>query len=235
MRSFFRSLRYLRPYRARLATAVVCVVLISVLWGGGLGMLAPGLKILIDPEGLHGWAWRSGAEDRLSARVFVRDVPVPVRVDGGLASQVIDVVEVAGGGPADRAGLKPGDWLVGLAGSAPMPGNDLARTIAKAEAGAPLRLRVHNHYAGTTRTVELALADPGWKSRALVGVASAVREPADYAGRFPILIWVLAIGVVATVLRDLLRFAQTYLVQTAAYRAVLDIRCDNYNVARPTR
>ena len=56
MRNFYRSLRYLKPYKTRLVFSCICVLLIAVLWGGGLGMAAPILKVIFDPEGLHGWA-----------------------------------------------------------------------------------------------------------------------------------------------------------------------------------
>ena len=41
MRNFFRSLRYLWPYRARLTVAAVCVLMIAVLWGGGFAVMLP--------------------------------------------------------------------------------------------------------------------------------------------------------------------------------------------------
>ena len=72
MKNFLRSLRYLRPYRGRIALAVVCVILIAALWGGGLGMLLPGAKILLSQEGLHGWAWNTLARDRLGAGIVQR-------------------------------------------------------------------------------------------------------------------------------------------------------------------
>ena len=68
MKNFLRSLKYLKPYRFRLAVAVVCVLFIAVLWGGGLAMIVPGAKILISPEGLHGWAWISATQDRFFRR-----------------------------------------------------------------------------------------------------------------------------------------------------------------------
>ena len=63
------------PYRARLGLAVVCVILIAALWGGGLGMILPGAKILIAPEGLHGWAYNTLTQDRLQVTIVQRVVP----------------------------------------------------------------------------------------------------------------------------------------------------------------
>ena len=73
MENFRRSLRYLWPYRGRLAVSAVCVILISALWAGGLGMLAPGSRILISEEGLHSWAYGRIVSDRLDLRAVQRN------------------------------------------------------------------------------------------------------------------------------------------------------------------
>ena len=57
-----------------LAAALVCVLMIAVLWGGGLASMLPGMKILLNDEGLHGWAYSSLARDRLGAMVVQRVV-----------------------------------------------------------------------------------------------------------------------------------------------------------------
>jgi len=54
MRNFFRSLKYLRPYRLRVGLSLGLVLLIAVMWGGGLGVMLPGMKVLLSKEGLHG-------------------------------------------------------------------------------------------------------------------------------------------------------------------------------------
>ena len=54
LKRFRRSFKYLLPYRGRLGASLVCVVFIAALWGGGMGMIGPVLKILIDEEGLKG-------------------------------------------------------------------------------------------------------------------------------------------------------------------------------------
>ena len=113
MKDFFRSLRYLKPYRARLAISIVCVVLIAALWGGGLGMLLPGAKILISPEGLHGWARSAVVEDRLGAVTVNRLVPAELPIEEQV-SFIMEVVRVARDGPAAKAGIVDGQWLVGL-------------------------------------------------------------------------------------------------------------------------
>jgi len=50
MRDFLRSLRFLRPYRGRIALVAALVAAISVLWAGGLAALLPGAKVLLSDE-----------------------------------------------------------------------------------------------------------------------------------------------------------------------------------------
>jgi ABC-type multidrug transport system fused ATPase/permease subunit len=231
MRNFFRSLRYLRPYRTRLALSLACVALIAVLWGGGLGMLLPALKVLIDPEGLHGWAWRTGTESRLEASVVERIVPADVTIGGQRLPVALDVVARDEAGAVARAGIGVNQWLVGTSRAPLMSGPDLARLLATSPVGERVTLRVFDPYTGQTREAAVVLPELALKSRALVAAASAIPEPADYEGRVPMLLWLLGIGVAVNLLRDVCRFGQEYLVQTAVRRAMMDLRSATYNVA----
>ncbi len=237
MKSFFRSLRYLRPYRVRLAISILCVILIATLWGGSLGMILPGAKILISQEGLHGWAWNSVVEDKLGARVVQRMVPAQVRIEGKPVSLVIDVVSVDKGGPAAEAGIAPNSWIVGLGGADAGPddriirADALARRIAHAE-GDALELRIYDPHAvdAPVRSIRISPDDVRFTSDLLRRVAARIPEPETYADRFQVLVWLLTIGLCMTLLRDALRFVQEYLVQTAVLQGVMDIRCENYGV-----
>ncbi len=234
MKDFFRSVRYLRPYRVRLGVSILCVVLISVLWGGGLGMLVPGSKILISEEGLHGWAYGSITSDRLEVRVVQRTTPVGTKVAGRDVVEILDVMNVVEGGRGERAGLRKGDWLLGLAGGGAvdemMRGRELARRLAGAAEGDRVELRVHNPIDGRGRRVSAELGPVAWTSALLGRIARAIPEPAGRPGRFHMLLGVLVIALVATILRNVLRFVQEYLVASAVNRAVMDIRCENYAV-----
>jgi ATP-binding cassette, subfamily B, bacterial MsbA len=233
MRNFFRSLRYLRPYRARLLVAVLCVALIAVLWGGGLGMIAPVMKVMIDPEGLHGWAWKTLARGRLEAKVDPR--PTRLRVDDQPLDTALSVVKVDEDGPAAGAGIKAGQWLIGIVDEDPthrvVRGDDLARLLAKLPDEATVILRVHDPLDDQTADVRIVTTIPGWGARFLGNIARRIPEPADYMGRFPLLVQILGLWLGITVLRDLARFVQEYIVQATVWQGVMDLRCDSYNVA----
>ena len=233
MKNFLRSLRYLRPYRTRLIVSIVCVLLIAALWGGGLGALLPGLKLLIAPEGLHGWAWNSLNQDRLGARLIRQEAPPEQRVDGERVLLAIGVAEVAPGGPADRAGIRQAEWIVGIdePGGWILPWQALSRRMAVLGADGDLPLRVYSPQTGIARTIRLAPGKAGVLSRCLGRIALATREPATYPERFPLLVGLVLAVAAVTYLRDLLRFIQEYLVASAVLRAMMDLRADNYNVA----
>lgn len=114
MKYFFRSLKYLWPYRFRIGMAVVCVLFIAALWGGGLGMMLPGAKILLAPEGLHGWAWNTLSQDRLQAVLVQRVAPPDTTALGQPLSIVIDVISVENNGGAYKSSIRAGSWLIGI-------------------------------------------------------------------------------------------------------------------------
>ncbi len=237
MKNFRRSLKYLWPYRLWLAAASGCVLLIAVLWGGGLAAMLPGAKILISQEGLHGWAYDKVTEDRLGVGIGRRWLPSGLRTEATPAL-VMEITSVAEAGPADKAGLGKAQWIVGMdeggVARRPMEAHALSRGLAQRQAGQIVGLYVYDQNTQLVRRAELKLGRAGLSARLLGRIARAVPEPSDpsdYAARYPMLLWLLAFGVVVTVLRDLLRFSQEYLVGAAVVRSMLDLRCENYNVA----
>ena len=232
MKNFRRSLKYLWPYRARLAASLVCVVLIAILWGGGLAALLPGMKILISEEGLHGWAWNSLTEDLLEARLVQQTVPPRPQI--GSLAKVLNVVSTPAEGQAAKAGIKDADWIVGLEDGDPehrlLRGDLLAETLAGIGPGQRIALRVYNPTADTIRAVTVTTATPRLSSRLLGRLARALPQPRTAAGRFPLLVYLLGFALAVSLLRNLLRFIQEYLVGSAVFRGIMDLRCDNYHV-----
>jgi len=231
MKNFRRSLRYLRPYRGRIAGAIICALLIAVLWGSGLGALLPGAKILISTEGLHGWAYRSLTEDRLGAKLIAR----PIRGEHDFAGRrltvafVLDVIEVDKDGPAKRLGLQDSEWIVGISkGAGPgrfLDAEQLAKAIGTA-GGRTVRIAVYDPQTRTGRWIgPLRTAEASFSSRILGALADRLPD-----NQYKLLLMLLGFGVVITILRDLLRFVQEYIAQTTVYRGLMDLRCENYNV-----
>ena len=243
MKSFFRSLIYLKPYRKRLILSAVFVVFIATLWGGGLGMLLPGMKILIAPEGLHGWAWNSLYESKLNAKLVRRQVSPSMQKQYNLPATVVQVVRVNKKGAAQDAGLNANEWIVGVATAtgtlAPAdykPAEDMLRTLAVTiPPDQATSLYIFNPEAvkpaNAFRPLSITPAEPATSAQLLGEIATRIPEPQTREERFPLLVYLLVIVAAMTILRNLLRFFQEYLVQTAVFQSMIDLRCDNYNVA----
>lgn len=235
MKNFRRSLKYLWPYRWRLGLALVCVLIVAVLWGGGLGMIGPLARVLMDEEGLHGWAYTRLAGDRLGARVTVTTLPPDSLIEGEHLALVLTVSKVTSGGPADKAGIHETQRLIGLSGeqseSRLIRGDELLRILAMSEAGQVRTLRVKDIDTGEIASREVTLGTSKRSSRLLGQIVARIPRPRDGHDKLRILLGLLMMLLVITYLRGVFRFIQEYLVETAVYRAIIDIRCAMYNVA----
>jgi len=225
--NFRRSLWYLYPYRGRLTIAIICTLLIAVLWGGGLGMVLPGAKILLTEEGLHGWAYSSISDDAMGVRLAEQDAGKPI--DGNdAAPRIANIISVAKDSPAAKANLGPGDWIIGYNGQV-QPCRDTLRYIAQAPASTELQLLVLPDHQRKPITKAVTVDDPGFQSRMLRSVVGAIPEPKSPKGGFPIFLGLLVMCLVLTLIRSVFTFIQEYLVGTAIWLGIMDMRCENYN------
>jgi ATP-binding cassette, subfamily B, bacterial MsbA len=236
MKFFFRSLRYLKPYRIRLGISIVAVILIATLWGGGLGMLLPGMKVLIAPEGLHGWAWDSLTQDHLQVQVDVRKISPPMRKQFALPDEAIDVVDVTKNGAAAEGGIVANEWIVGvevendgMSKTLSTSGDAMLRELALTPDGKNVRLLVFDSETAKATVKTVKMHKVSTSSRLLGELAKKLPEPQTRLQRLPIFVWLLVVVAVMTILRNLLRFVQEYLVQTAVLKGIIDLRKDCYN------
>jgi ABC-type multidrug transport system fused ATPase/permease subunit len=223
-------LKYLWPYRARLALSIVCVIFIATLWAGGIGMLVPASQILITEEGLHGWAYDKVVGDRLDCKVAERLTPPETPpLDGKQIVEVVEIVSSRDKSRAHLAGLRKGDWIVGLYDADParrvMRGQALVRELVAAADGAAFELNVLSPTVRHARRVKCELHRAELTSRTLGRIVGMIPESTT---RYQLFMGVLVLLVVATILRDLLRFVQEYLVETAVNHSIMDIRCEGY-------
>jgi subfamily B ATP-binding cassette protein MsbA len=234
MKYFIRSLQYLKPYKARITVAIACVIVIACLWGGGLGMMLPGAKILLSDEGLHGWAWKSLVADRLHTNVedFTDSVGQPVVIDNQEQRVFNYLIIGKGKESAAKQGLKTKDWIIGLAADGKIqlkPGRELIRTLALTEPGQRLDLVIYDRGTNTTAVKSVLFDKAKYDSQILGWVATRLREPQTLEEKFPLFIYLLIAALVITLLRALFTFIQEYMVGTAIWQGTMDLRCQNYN------
>lgn len=97
-KEFWRACRFLYPYRAMVATSIVCALFIGVAFTGGLSSMAPMMQVFLKNDTIGTWAQRKIAEGRLGVE-FSED------------TRDLRIVKVSEKGPAARAGFKAGDSL----------------------------------------------------------------------------------------------------------------------------
>ena len=236
MDKFRRSLKYLWPYRKRLALSLLCVAVIASLWGGGLGIIGPLARVLLNDDGLHGWAYSSLAGDHLGARIILTRLPVETEVEPGRhLAFVLTFTKVDKDGPAGKAGIVRTQRIIGLCGqddnSRLIRGDRLIEMLATGQTGQKLCLRIQDVDLRTITSREVVLAKARWQSRALGQVVSLIPPPKTNDDRYKVFLGLLGLILIVTYVRDLFRFFQEYLVETAVYRAIIDLRGATYDVA----
>ncbi|MGA2266697.1 MAG: ABC transporter ATP-binding protein, partial [Phycisphaerae bacterium] len=224
-----RSLKYLWPYRGRIAIALVCVLFIGSLWGGGLGLMFPGAKILLSDEGLHGWGYKVIADKRLG----ISSIQSTVSIAGAPPQMAVQIVRVDEGKLAAKAGLKAKQWIVDLAepaaASAPAPYGDPVQALAFAAPDRPVVLKIYDQSAHRLTDVSVTLPALQGPYLFVRDLFHRIPQPKDQARRFPLFVGLLVVVLVVTILRTTMTFVQEYLIGTAIWQGMMDLRCENYD------
>jgi S1-C subfamily serine protease len=108
--------------------------------GVGLGLAVP---INDATRQIIGGLMREGRFRRAYLGLGGGERPLPPRLGRRLGQDgCVEVVQVVDGSPADRAGLRPGDLIVGVDGEAVRTMNELQRLMVAERIGAPVRFKV---------------------------------------------------------------------------------------------
>ena len=67
-REFWRACRFLYPYRAMVATSIVCAFFIGVAFTGGLSSMVPMMQVFLKGHTIESWANRAIVERRLDVK-----------------------------------------------------------------------------------------------------------------------------------------------------------------------
>jgi len=232
MKYFFRSVKYLWPYKARMAASLVCVLFISLLWAGSLSTIIPGAKILLSREGLHGWSDQTTVHSRLAGDTTRQELDdLDRRKAWGGVAEVATVTSVEDDGPLAAAGIRPGQWILGVADGGQhtyLEFDALHERLASQSGEQPWTLLVYDPDSASIDPVEVTPGPPGRQARWLARAAGLVERPRTWSDRYGLLLWVLGLALVMNIARDVFRFMQAYLVQTTVSRAIMDIRCELY-------
>jgi subfamily B ATP-binding cassette protein MsbA len=199
-REFWRACRFLYPYRAMVATSIVCALFIGIAFTGGLSSMAPMMQVFLRGDTIETWANRAVVERRLDVRFADERGKLRIAtVDDGVAS---------------RYGLSVGSVIR-------VPGADVSETLRVLSAPGELSgVRLEVEGPGTNGPVTIQSLPP-LPRRQAIGREAAARMPTH-----PVKAIGLVLGAIAclAIISNVIKYFQEYLSDKAAILAVQDIR-----------
>lgn len=206
-REFWRLVALTKPYRRFLIAGLAATFAYAGLHTVGISGAFPVFQVLLEEEGLHGWLDRTIAGHRLQA-VFA----APTDADS------VRVLKVHKEGPADAAGLRPGDEL---RDPQHRPIAELLQELARSEAEMGIKAAVGT--AGAPRVVELHPRPAELHSRFLLWAGSAL-PPDNPDTKLRTLVYILLGLVTAAVTANVFRYVGETLIARAILRTLFDLR-----------
>ena len=220
---FRRMVRRVGPHRRFMVIGLVASVIYGALHSMSIVAVLPVLKVMLSPEGFHGWVYQSVAEERLGATFDVEFPRVSGEAPAGLQMRV---GEMAADSAMASAGVGIGDVITGVGGRE-VSALEFLKTVANAEGDVELRVvsaGEDESGGGADRVVTVRPGSPSWQGRLLRlgGRLVPVGEGRD--DRVGALVYVLAAVVVVVFLASLARFVAHYLTAIGVLRGVMDLR-----------
>jgi len=111
MKAFGQMLRYIWPQWPRIIVVVLSAMAIAAMLSLSFVTIIPLLKVMIGTEGLHGWVDRKASEYSYGLEFHV---PTPLQLTDGPGTSLrthLLVTKVAKGSLAERAGIRPLDYV----------------------------------------------------------------------------------------------------------------------------
>ena len=203
-------------YRGILVLGLACTVAFACLHTVSIAVSFPVLKILLEEEGLRGWADRTVAGQRLG----VAFAPLS-------DSDAARLITVQSDSALFRGGVRVDD---GLRSSAGEPASDLLREVANVEPEATVTVHVlgAGDVAGALpRELSLTVAEAEWSLRMLRWAVSLLPPNADVE-KLRTLVYLLVGLVLVVSLANTFRYFGEVLIAKAVLRAMMRLRTDLY-------
>ena len=213
-----RALKYPLQYKRYLVTAVLCVIVGGLCYGGGIGTIFPVIKVIISAEGPQGAADIRLSEQMMGVRLETNDYS---------ATSPVEIDKVEENSPAEGAGLKLGDVIEQLDGQVVhLP--SFTRLVARKNASETIDI-VWTDKEGQRQRRIIHLAKPRFDLRLLTKLAELL--PRGDENRFRALGYILLGFWLVSVLQSAMRFVQDYYTGVMIERGLADLRTEVYGQA----
>jgi ABC-type multidrug transport system fused ATPase/permease subunit len=113
MNYIWRLFKYVWPQWHRLVIIVFSAVVMSVLLSLSFVTLVPTLKVMMGQEGLHGYIDRKICSNRYGLKFYVPDQVEILDSNNPDIAYYLLITQVEQGSLAEKAGLKPQDYIIG--------------------------------------------------------------------------------------------------------------------------
>ena len=226
---FRRLLKYTWPHKRFLFGAMFCILIMAFTYSASIGSLLPVLKVLIEPEGLHGWIYRYVAQDRLGGTFAMYD-PQNGRAVGNseaLSNRMV-IRELESGpkpSPLWAAGLRVGDIVFNFNGQN-LSAVDMYHKIASADG--PFELTYRQPTDEVARKVTIEPPHVRQRNAALLKTVGFIPGGLSSKEKLHTLVFVLVGLFVVTLVANTARVLGEYLATIVNSRAILDLRQQMY-------
>jgi ABC-type multidrug transport system fused ATPase/permease subunit len=211
MHEFARLVRYVKPYTRGLVLGLILTVGFAGLHTLGIGTAFPVFQVLLEDEGLHGWADRTLAGHRLGVEFAPLSEPGSARI-----------VKLKDDSVLAQAGAKRQDDLW----TPSKPIDELMHELATVEDGATAELTIGR--PGEQREVSAVVGELDWKMRLLRWTASLL-PPDTRESRLRTLVYILMVLVVTILAANACRFLGESLVAGSVLHGMMDLRDELYD------
>ncbi len=225
---FRRMLGYAWPHKRYLVPAVFCVLLMAVSYSAGIASILPALKVIVEPEGLHGWIDKTIAGERLKAQFAIYDSALNRPVEG-IPEKTARVLSLKPNSPLASQGLRNDDFILAIDGEPVTALEAFAKLARPAESVA---LTVRGADAASTgetpapqvRQLDVRLPELDSKWTVLRRVAGLIPGGTTPEERWRTLWVVLGLLLGNMVLGTVARVMAEYLTVVVTTRAIVDLR-----------
>ncbi|MHC4912498.1 MAG: ABC transporter transmembrane domain-containing protein [Planctomycetota bacterium] len=233
MKDFGRIFKYIWPQWPRLIVILVSAILIGILFSLTFMTLIPLLKIMMGEEGLHGWIYRKISSQRYGIQFYVPeqlDYSDPNNPD---VTHYLRVAKVNRKSPAEQAGLRRDDLIVGAGSSLirnttdKVPANRLLwelATIANVKSIAIQYQRIDKSGQLTTEQQEIQCGKKPFYADYVQRVLSFVPQGKSLSNKIRPAMLVILVVTVFTIGRCTARFYQQYLAEKVTQTALARLR-----------
>ncbi len=220
---FKRILGYVWPHKRYLVPALICILIVAFTFSASIGSILPILTIMVQPQGLHGWAHEHVAEKRLNAELDIY-TPAPDRQIPGVPAGAAKVLAVKPDSPLLAAGIQGDDYLLSVG----EVDQDAVAMFGRL-AGAPGDVSVvYRPAGGEARTTTVTLPPLELHYALLTRAIGFVPGGQAPDQRMRTLVYVLAGLLLLALFGNLARLFAEYLCLVANGRAIIDLRRQLY-------